>query len=171
MSKTLIAYYSRRGENYVNGSITNIEIGNNEIIKDYLKKIIGDVDTFHIIEKEEYSKSYMNAINEAKDDLKNKKRPELKEYLDSIDEYDTIYLVYPIYWGTFPMAVYTFLEKYNFDGKKIKPIATHEGSKMGTSERELEITIPCADIKKGLPIQGGTVRESKTLLESFVNND
>ncbi|MBP5661634.1 MAG: flavodoxin, partial [Clostridia bacterium] len=81
-------------------------------------------------------------------------RPELAALPDSIDEYDTVILAYPNYWGTFPMAVATFLETFDFTGKTILPLCTNEGSGMGSSERTIKQCAPGADVKKGLPITG-----------------
>jgi flavodoxin len=65
-------------------------------------------------------------------------RPHLASEIDSIDEYDTIILMYPNYWGTCPMAVFTFLEKYDFTGKTILPLCTHEGSNVGSAKPQVE---------------------------------
>ena len=73
-------------------------------------------------------------------------------YLDSIDDYDTVILAYPNYWGTIPMAVATFLERYDFTGKTILPLCTNEGSGMGGSKKTIRQCAPGADVKKGLPV-------------------
>jgi len=160
MSKILIAYFSRAGGNYVNGSIMNLEIGNTEVAAKMIENITGG-ELFKIDPLKAYSNDHMTCIEEAKRDLQADARPELKEYLDSIDEYDTIILGYPNYWGTMPMQVFTFLEKYDFTGKVILPFCTHEGSGLGSSERDLKRLCPSADIHKGLSIQGGNVRKSE----------
>lgn len=109
MGKTLIAYYSRRGENYVNGSIKNLKLGNTEVVAQKIKALLPDADVFQIDTTYEYSKSYMTCIEEAKQELHDNARPEVKNPLESIDEYDTIILGYPNWWGTMPMVCYTFL--------------------------------------------------------------
>ena len=118
MAKVLTAFFSRAGENYFGGSMRYVKVGNTEIVCDKIKDMI-DTDTFKIEMKEPYSPVYMTCIDEAKKDKKNNARPELASYLDSVDEYDTIILAYPNYWSTMPMAVLTFLEKYDFSGKTI----------------------------------------------------
>ena len=72
----------------------------------------------------------------------------------SIEEYDTIVLAYPNYWGTMPMAVFTFLENFDFSGKTILPLCTNEGSGMGSSERDIRKACPGADVKSGLAVTG-----------------
>ena len=90
--KVLIAYYSRRGENYVNGSIKNLKLGNTEVVVGKIKTMLPDADVFQIDTTYEYSKDYMTCIEEAKKELHDQVRPEVKNPLESIDEYDTIIL-------------------------------------------------------------------------------
>jgi flavodoxin len=110
----------------------------------------------------------MTCIEEAKKDLRAKARPELVSVPESIDEYDTVILAYPNYWGTMPMAVYTFLESFDFSGKTILPLCTNEGSGMGSSEREIKKTCPGATVKKGLPITGSAAAGSKSSVERWL---
>ena len=104
--------------------------------------------------KDPYSPVYMTCIDEAKKDLRAKARPELVSMPASIDEYDIIVLAYPNYWGTMPMAVFTFLENFDFSGKTILPLCTNEGSGMGSSERDIKKTCPGAEVKNGLSVTG-----------------
>ena len=97
--KVLIAYYSRRGENYVNGSIKNLKLGNTEVVAQKVKALLPDADMFQIDTTYEYSKSYMTCIEEAKQELHDQARPEVKNALESISQYDTIILGYPNWWA------------------------------------------------------------------------
>ena len=74
-----------------------------------------------------------------------------------MDSYEVIYLGYPNWYGTMPMAVFTFLESYDFSGKTIVPYCTHEGSGMGSSERDIKKLCPKARVLPGLAIRGGSV--------------
>ena len=159
MSKTLIAFFSRADENYFGGAMRYVEVGNTEIVVGLMKEMI-EADTFKIEMKTPYSPDYMTCIDEAKKDLKEKARPELTNYLDSIDEYDTVVLGYPNYWGTIPMAVATFLERYDFSGKTILPLCTNEGSGMGGSERMIKQCAKGATVKRGLSINGSNAANS-----------
>ena len=151
--KTLIAFFSRADENYFAGAMRYVKVGNTEIVCDLIKEMI-PADLFKIEMKHPYSPVYMTCIEEAKKDLQAKARPELAALPDSIDGYDTVILAYPNYWGTIPMAVATFLERFDFTGKTILPLCTNEGSGMGGSERMIRQCAPGADVKKGLPITG-----------------
>ena len=163
---SLIAYFSRADENYFSGALRVIPVGNTEIASELLQKITG-ADRFKIEPLVPYSKSYNECINQAQEDQRRGARPELAEYPDSLDEYDTIYLGYPNYWGTMPMAVFTFLEHFDFAGKTICPFCTHEGSGMGHSEQDIRRLCPGAKVEKGLAIHGGSVKNAEDALKKW----
>ena len=167
MAKTLIAYFSRADENYFGGAMRYVKVGNTEIVANIIKDLI-PADSFKIEMKNPYSPVYMTCIEEAKKDLRAKARPELVSVPESIDEYDTVILAYPNYWSTMPMAVFTFLEHFDFSGKTILPLCTNEGSGMGSSERDIKKTCPGAIIKKGLPITGSAAASSKSSVERWL---
>ena len=167
MAKTLIAFFSRADENYFGGAMRYVKVGNTEIVVNLMKEMI-PADTFKIEMKNPYSPVYMTCIEEAKKDLRNQARPELTNYPDSIDAYDTVVLAYPNYWGTFPMAVATFLTRYDFSGKTILPLCTNEGSGMGGSELGIRKLAPNANVKKGLPVNGSSVKNSGPSVERWL---
>ena len=105
MAKTLIAFFSRADENYYSGAMRYVKVGNTEIVAGIIKELI-PADTFKIEMKNPYSPVYMSCIEEAKRDLRAKARPELLSLPESIDEYDTIILAYPNYWGTMPIDAF-----------------------------------------------------------------
>ena len=169
MAKTLIAFYSRRGQNYVDGSIRNLAKGNNEVIVEKIKALLPDADVFQIDTVKKYSEDYMVCIDEAKEELRAKARPELTAKVENMDQYDTVILGYPNWWGLPPMVVFTFLESYNFAGKKIVPFCSHEGSGLGGSIRQIKMTVPDANLTAGVAIHGAAAshcdREVKLILE------
>lgn len=168
MSKILVAYYSRRGQNYVNGSIKHLERGNNEVIAEKIKALLPEADLFRIDTEEPYAEDYFECIEEAKAELRAKARPAVKSPLESIDEYDTIILGYPNWWGTMPMVVYTFLESYDFSGKTIVPFCSHEGSGMGSSERFIAQLAPTARLMKGVSIHGAEAAHADKEVKEIV---
>ncbi len=170
MGKILIAYYSRRGENYVNGSVRSLEKGNTEVVVGKLKELIPDADVFHIDTVRRYSDSYMTCIEEAKRELHDQERPEMKNHLDSIDPYDTIVLGYPNWWGTMPMVCYTFLESLDFTGKRIVPFCTNEGSGMGSSVRFIKKLCPTAIVEDGIPIHGAEAANADREAQQIADN-
>ena len=122
--KKLIAYYSRAGENYFSGAHRTIAVGNTEKAARLLAELTG-AELFHIEQKVPYSDDYDTCVAEARRDLRANARPELTALPESQDDYDEIYLGYPNYCGTMPMAVYTFLEHYDWQGKD-HPSVLHE---------------------------------------------
>ena len=138
----------------MNGSIRELKLGNTEVVAGKIKALLPKADMFQIDTTYEYSKSYMTCIEEAKQELHEQARPEMKNPLPSIDDYDTIILGYPNWWGTMPMVCYTFLEAYDFTGKTIIPFCTNEGSGMGSSERFIKKLCPAATVLSGTPIHG-----------------
>ena len=163
----LVAFYSRADENYFGGSMQYIKVGNTEKVAKMIAEITG-ADMYKIEQKIPYAADYNTCIAEAKKDLQAKARPELVNMIDSMDQYDEIYLGYPNYWGTMPMAVYTFLEAFDFSGKKIHPFCTHEGSGLSSTENDIKRTAKGAEVTKGLAINGSTVDGARNKVEGWV---
>ena len=170
MAKVLIAYFSRAGENYFGGSMRYVETGNTEIVVGKIRELI-DADVFKIEMAKPYSEEYMPCIEEAKQDLRAKARPELIQMPESIDDYDTVILTYPKYWGTMPMVVFTFLEAFDFAGKTVLPLCTNEGSRMGSSERDIRNICSGAKVAGGLSITGSSAAGSKGKVEKWLKQN
>jgi flavodoxin len=107
--KSLSVYYSRKGNNYVGASIINLPIGNTEVIARKIQGLTGS-DLFRIRTVKAYPEDYTETTRVAQDELSGNARPELTEMVAAMDTYEMIYLGYPNWWGTMPMAVFTFLE-------------------------------------------------------------
>ena len=167
MSKTMIVYYSRTGENYWNGSIKNLEKGNTETVAEMVADITGG-DLFEVETVKTYPEDYYQCIDEAKAELQRGDRPEVRAYADDLEDYDTIYVGYPNWWGTMPMVMFTFLEHYDLSGKRIIPFCTNEGSGMGGSERDLKKICKGAKVEKGLSIHGAEAAQSRSKVEAWV---
>ncbi len=163
----IIAYFSRGDENYVGGVIKTLAVGNTEVAANILQKLTG-AEIFKLQPVQEYSKDYNECIAQAQADQRRGARPELKDYPNGLDGYDTVYLGYPNYWGTMPMAVFTFLEHFDFSGKTIFPFCTHEGSGMGHSESDIRRLCPNAEVKKGLALRGGSIHYSEPEIKRWL---
>lgn len=167
VSRILIVYYSRRGENYWNGSIRNLSRGNTEIVAEMIAKVTGG-ELFEVETEKPYSQDYYICTEEAKAELRQKARPKLKRYLESLDGFDTIFVGFPNWWGTMPMAMFSFLEHYDLSGKRIIPFCTNEGSGMGSSERDLKKICGDAAVEKGLSVHGTEAVSSRDRVEAWV---
>lgn len=159
MSKIAIVYFSRKDGNYWGGSIKNLEKGNTEVVSEFVQQAVGG-KLFEIVPDKEYPKDYYACCDEAKVELQERARIEPVEYMDDLEEYDIVFLGYPIWWGTIPMAVDTFLRHYDWAGKTIAPFCTNEGSGLGSSVRFIEEACPGAKVVKGLSITGSKASKS-----------
>jgi len=166
-SKSLIAYYSRKGENYLNGSIVKLLVGNTEVIAKKIQELTGS-DMFGIDTVKLYPLDYTETTKVAAKEKTENARPKLTGVVDNMDSYNVIYLGYPNWWGTFPMAVFTFLESYDFSGKTIIPFCTHEGSGIGKSETDIKKLCPDSMVLPGLAIRGGSVAGAENLVENWL---
>ena len=124
MNRILIAYYSRRGFNYVSGNIENLAIGNTERVATRIRDLT-DGHLLTIQTARPYSADYHVCTEEAQRELQRNIRPKLLSYDLNISEYGTVILGYPNWWGTMPMCLFTFLESHNFTDKTILPFCTH----------------------------------------------
>lgn len=164
--KQLIAYYSRRGQNLVNGSVRELRLGNTEIAASVLQKVTHGA-CFRIKPVRDYPKDYYQCIDAARQDLRTKHYPELKDLPQSIGDYEIIYLGYPNFWGTMPMAVAAFLKRYDFSGKRVRPFCTHEGGGFGRSLEDIRALYPGAVIEPGIAIRGSDIMQSLGKIEHW----
>ena len=166
MAKNLIIYYSRKGQNYVNGSVVNLKKGNTEICAEFIQNAVGG-DLFEIETVKSYSADYMTCTREAQEEARAGERPELKHYLNTVADYDNIFVCGPCWWGTFPCAVFTQLEKLDWTGKNVFALMTHEGSGLGHCERDLKKICTGATIGKGLAVHGAEAARSENTVAAW----
>jgi flavodoxin len=166
-AKSLIAYFSHKGNNYVGGRIMNLTIGNTEVAAKMIWKMTGS-DLFRINPVKEYPSGYDDATEVASQELRQNARPGLSGHVEQMEDYGVIFLGYPNWWGTMPMAIFTFLEAYDLSGKTIIPFCTHEGSGLGRSERDIRKLCPKANVLRGLAIRGENVQGSGKTISAWL---
>ena len=166
MANVLTAFFSMTGETYANGSVVNLDKGYTQIAAEYINEAIGG-DLFHIEQVREYSSDHFKMIEEAKAELQEDGRPELKYYPEGIDRYDVIVLAFPNWWNTLPMPVVTFLAKYDFSGKKIIPFNTSGGGGFGNSIAAVRKYAPGATVTDGMTVPGTQVEASKAKIQEW----
>ena len=133
--------------------------GNTKVIADQIHENVGG-DIFEIKTVDPYPTDYNAVVDQAKKEQEDNYRPKLATKVDNIDSYDVIFVGYPNWWGTMPMAVFSFLEQYNLSGKTIVPFCTHEGSALGRSVEDIKKTCPQSTILDGLAIRGKNVKNA-----------
>ena len=163
-SKILVVYFSHTGENY---SVGVIEKGNTHIIADMIAEETG-ADIFEIQPAKPYPSTYDECTDVAKKEQNENARPEIIGKVDNMDQYDTVFLGYPIWWGDLPMTVYTFLESYDFSGKTIIPFCTHEGSGLSGTARSIANVCPGATVLDGFAIRGSAAQNRQNEAKSDV---
>ena len=137
-SKVLVVYFSHTGTT--------------KGVSEYLHEVVGG-DLIEIEPVNSYPEGYHDALDPAKQEQKDNARPEIANTIDDFDSYEVIYLGYPIWWGTTPMIINTFLESYDFSGKTVVPFATSGGTGISQSIKDIRSEIPDADVKDGLLVK------------------
>jgi flavodoxin len=149
------------------GAITSLPIGNTEIIAKKIQESTGS-DVFRIDTVKPYPEDYTETTHVAQEEKRRNARPELVAAVGNMDVYDVVYLGYPNWYGTMPMAVFTFLESYDLSAKTIIPFCTHEGSGIGTSEGDIKRLCPSSKVLPGLAIRGDSVDSADKALSSWL---
>ncbi|MHB9295900.1 hypothetical protein PilKf_01654 [Pillotina sp. SPG140] len=109
-------------------------------------------DLFEIKTATIYPDTYNECIEVAKQEQNRNARPTLSSSVSNMAQYNTVFLCYPNWWGTLPMALFTFLETYDFSGKTMYPLITHGGSRFGRSLDDIKKLCPRAVIGEGLSV-------------------
>ena len=160
--KALIIYFSRADENYAVGYIDK---GNTEIVAEFVHELTG-ADMFKVEPAVPYAADYKTCIEEAKQRIGN---APTKEKLADITAYDTIFIMSPIYWGTYAPEVETALTGLDFSGKTVRVISTHEGSGLGSIVDDVKKLCKGANVDgKGLAIVGSKAGSSKNKVAEWL---
>ena len=153
--KTLIAYFSRTGENYNVGTITE---GNTaKLAKEIAAQTSGTL--FEIEPVTAYPTVYNEMLTIATNERQSNARPEIKNKVENFEQYDTIFIGYPIWWGDLPMILHSFMESYDFTGKTVIPFNTHEGSGQAGTQSVITNKLSGATVLRGLAMQGSTAQK------------
>ena len=146
----LVVYFSHAGENY---NVGVIEEGNTA----KMGRIIAEqmsADVFELVPVVPYPEDYDSCLDVATREQQKKARPEYEGEIENWDQYDTVFIGFPIWWGNIPNIIYTFMDSYDFTGKTVIPFNTHEGSGQAHSQRDVMDYLPAANVLKGLAIRG-----------------
>jgi flavodoxin len=152
-SKVLIAYFSHSG--------------NTRVIAREIQKNLGG-DLFEIATIDPYPQDYNTVVNVAKREQNANSRPKLTAKVENMASYDPVFVGYPNWWGSMPMAVFNFLEQYDFSGKTILPFCTHGGSQLGHSEKDIVKLCPKATVKNGLAIRSSQVNAAQSHVANWL---
>ena len=141
--------------------------GNTRRLAAMLHERVGG-DMAELKTQEPYPQDYEAATRQAKRELKAGARPALAAEPPRLDGYGTVFLGYPIWWGTMPMALFTLLERHDFSGKTIVPFCTHGGSRLGRSVEDIKKLCPRARVLKGFAAFGDRVDEAGGQVDAWL---
>ena len=150
----LVTYFSHAGENY---NVGVVEEGNTAKLAKVIAEQTG-ADLFEIVPVVDYPQSYDECLEAATAEQREGARPEYVGDVENWEQYDTVFIGYPIWWGEIPNIVYTFMENLDFAGKTVIPFNTHEGSGQSHSQRDIENALPDATVLQGLAVRGATAQ-------------
>ncbi|MCC8170108.1 MAG: flavodoxin [Oscillospiraceae bacterium] len=154
--KALVAYFSNTG--------------NTEGMAEYIAEIIGG-DLFEIVPEEPYTDedlNYNDSSSRSSLEMNDpSSRPAISSVVEDMEQYNTIYIGYPIWWGDAPRIISTFLESYDFSGKNIIPFCTSASSGIGTSAENLQSLTADAEWYDGRRFAASA---SKNDVEAWIDN-
>ena len=161
-------YFSRKNENFVNGKITNLEIGNTKVVANKLhEKVRGTM--IELIPIQAYPKEYHKMLQISQKEKEHEIRPPYHAIDEErLKEAQDIFLGFPNWDGSFPRIIAHFLEEHDLSGKIIYPFCTHEGSAFGRSIIELQKLCPHAIIKDGLPYRGSRIEKVEAAIDNWL---
>ena len=166
--KTLIAYFSHIGENLQDNEIVVLEKGNTEVVAEKIAELTGG-DLYKIEEEDPYPFSYDDCLRRARREDENNEHPALKGGPRlNMDDYDTVYIGFPIWYRTYPRVVASFLDAYDFSGKTLRPFCTNDEGTFGISLLEMQGVLKGTSFSDGLAIRGVKVYESDERIKAYV---
>lgn len=134
--------------------------GNAQMIAEWIADETGG-DMFAIESEDLYPADYDATVEKASKDQSAETRPALKSHVDNMDQYKTVVMVFPNWWGDLPMPVYSFFDEYDLAGKDIIVYVTHEGSRYSGTVSTISELEPEASVREGLSVRGGDVAGSE----------
>lgn len=152
--KVLIVYFSQTGNT---GTVAN-----------FIHEAVGG-EIVRLETEQTYPSDYDELVDFAQQEQRENARPALTTRIENIDEYDTIFLGYPNWWGDMPMPIYTFLDEYDLSGKTIAPFITHGGSGLSGTPENIKEEEPNATVTDGLAISGSSARNSESDVREWLS--
>ena len=141
--------------------------GNTRELANQIHRNVGG-DLFEIVTVQPYPREYKEVLAVAKRERDSQFRPKLTKRVENLDSYDLVFLGYPNWYGTLPMALMTFLEENDLSGKTIVPFCTHGGGGLGKGVEDIQRLAPRATLLEGLAVKGALVKTAKGDVENWL---
>ena len=145
------------------------QTGNTETVANIIHDNVGG-DIVKLETTEAYPSDYDELVDYAQQEQQEDAGPELSTVIENIEQYDTIFLGYPNWWGDMPMAIYTFLDTYDLSGKTIAPFITHGGSGLSGTPENIQEEELNASVTEGLAIDGDEASDSSEDVVEWLNS-
>lgn len=152
--RILIAYFSMSG--------------NTRLIARDIQKMTGG-DLFEIKAVREYGPDFDSAVEQAREELQNRARPALQAKVVNMQDYDVVFVGFPNWIGTMPMAVFSFLEQHDFTGKTLVPFCTHGTSGISNTITDLKKLNLQAKICEHIAFYRNDVKDAEEPLRNWLN--
>ena len=178
-AQSLVVYFSRVGNtefpedmDAVSSASLNLDDdgtlkGNAQMLAEWISDESGS-GLVEILAEEPYPVDYDETVEQAKQEQNDKNRPVLKSLPQDPEQFDTIYLVFPNWWGDLPMPVYSFFDTYDLAGKNIYVFITHEGSRFSDTVETIQSLEPEASVYEGMDVSGGLVGDNEQTVREWV---
>lgn len=154
--KILVAYFSHSG--------------NTKGIAEDIQKKTG-ADIFEITTVNKYSSDYNTVLDEAKAEQNDNARPELSSKVENMEQYQTVIIGFPIWWGDMPMALYSFLDEYDLSGKTVLPFCTHGGSGLSGTDKNVQKEEKDAKVTGGLAISDSSLDDAGDDIDRWLKDN
>lgn len=173
----LVAYFSEpesEGTDAVAGASRVIEdgeiLGNTEQIATWIARSVKS-DMYQIESVDDYPGNHDELVDQAEKEKEENVRPKLKASIEDLENYDTIFIGYPIWWSDLPMPVYSFFEEEDFSGKTIILFSTHGGSGFANTEEIIRDLEPDATVESSsFTVSRNDVSQSQALVQEWLAN-
>lgn len=177
--KSLVVYFSVPETNDPNKEMTTEEensaivvdgkvLGNTEYAAMLISESTG-ADLYRIEPKTPYTTNHSDLVDLAKEEQNKNARPEIKTKISNFDDYDIIYVGYPIWWSDMPQILYTFFELYDFNGKTVIPFSTHGGSGLAGTVSTIKNKLTGANVESNaFTMSRNNMEEAPKEIESWL---
>ncbi|MDE6752097.1 MAG: flavodoxin [Eubacterium sp.] len=178
--KTLVVYFGvpedvdTNGADAVAGASVVVKdgekVGNLQYVADIIQKNTG-ADVFRIEPKIPYNTNHEELVDLAKEEQNSNARPQIKNSIENFEQYDTVFVGYPNWWGDMPMILYTFFDTYDFSGKTIIPFNAHGGSGFSNTINTIKDLEPNANVNDdGYTVSRNNVNESESEIIAWLDD-
>lgn len=144
--------------------------GNTAQIAEWIQQCVGG-DLFSIVAAEPYPSDYDACMDRVSDEKAENARPELAEHVDNMDDYDVVFLGFPNWWYTAPMAVFSFIEEYDFSGKTVIPFCAHGTGGIAAGVRDITEALPdSAEVLEPISIYRGDMDTAQAEIDNWIDS-